>query len=116
MLAALELEIYLTAGLFLLPGPQWLVVMLLLSPSFSLIAITLTVRVSAKAQSAEDAQQGAVFLLLPVLLLLVSQAGGILLINTWVLLGIGIVCSFAAVVFLKRAARNFNYEMLNTLI
>ena len=116
MLAVLEAEIYLTAGILLLPGLQWLAVMLLLSPSFSLIAITLIVRVSAKAQSAEDAQQGAVFLLLPVLLLLVNQLGGVLLINTWVLLGLGVVCSFAAIVLLKRAAGNFNYEMLSTFL
>ncbi|MCI8892046.1 MAG: ABC transporter permease subunit [Eubacterium sp.] len=116
MLIVLEAEIFLTGGNFLLPGPQWLVVMLLLSPSFSLIAITLIVRVSAKAQSAEDAQQGAAFLLLPVLLLLVNQIGGFLLISTWVLLGLGIVCGFAAVVMLKRAAASFHYEMLNTFL
>lgn len=116
MLLVLEVEILLTGGNFLLPGPQWLVVMLLLSPSFSLIAITLIVRVSAKAQSAEDAQQGAVFLLLPVLLLLVNQIGGFLLISTWVLLGLGIVCGFAAVIMLKYAAASFHYEMLNTFL
>lgn len=114
MLTVMEAEIYLTAGTFLLPGPQWLVVMLLLSPSFSLIAITLIVRISAKAQSAEDAQQGAVFLLLPILLLIVSQFGGVLLINTWVLLGMGVVCGLAAMILLRQAAGNFNYEMLNT--
>lgn len=114
MMTVLELEIYLTAGTILMPGLQWLIVMLLLAPSLSLIAITLIVRASAKAQSVEDAQQGAVFLLLPILLLLVNQVGGVLLISVWILLAIGVVCGFAAVVLLKRAAGKFNYEMLHT--
>ncbi len=116
MLIVLETELYLTTGTFILPGTQWLLILLLLAPSLSVIAITLMVRTSAKAQSVEDAQQGAVFLILPVILLCVSQFGGIFLINSRILLGLGILCAVLAWVFLKRAAANFTYESLNALI
>ena len=82
----------------------------------ALIAIILIVRTSARAQSIEDAQQGAVFLILPIILLCVSQFGGIFLINSRILLGLGILCAVLAWVFLKRAAANFTYESLNALI
>lgn len=113
MLATLEAELYISAGIFILPGFAWLSVMLLLAPALSLISITLIVRMSAKAASVEDAQQGAVFLLLPVILLLVSQFTGILLINAWVLLGLGVLCAVFAIFLLGRAAGSFTYERLN---
>lgn len=116
MLIVLETEIYCTAGIFILPGIQWLLVMLLLAPSLSVIAITLMVRISAKAQSVEDAQQGTVFLVLPILFLCISQFAGLFLINAWILLGLGILCAVLAFLLFRRAAANFTYETLNALI
>lgn len=69
-------------------------------------------RISAKAQSMEDAQQSAVFLILPILLLIVGQFTGILLVNTWILLGIGILCGLLAWFLMKKAMGNFRYELL----
>ena len=86
--------------------------MLLVSPGVSLIAVTLIVRVSAKAKSVEDAQQGAVFLILPVILLVAGQFSGILLVNAWVLLALGLACAALAAILLKRAAGSFTYEAL----
>ena len=86
--------------------------MLLISPAISLIAITLIVRGSAKAQSVEESQQGAVFLILPIILLVVGQFTGILLISFWILLGLGIVCALLAWLLLKKSMGRFTYEML----
>ena len=79
MITVTETEMYILSGSFLQLDILWLPVMLLLSPAISLIAITLIVRFSAKARSVEDAQQGAVFLILPVILLIAGQFTGILL-------------------------------------
>ena len=116
MLIVRDTEIYVIAGLIILPGIQWLLVMLLLAPALSLIAVTLIVRISAKSQSMEDAQQAAVFLLLPILLILVSQFTGVFLISAWMLLGLGAICAVFAGFLLKRAMRRFTYESLNALI
>ncbi len=112
MLTVLETEIYFLERTFLFPDAKWLLIMLLVSPAVSLIAIILIVRTSARAQSMEDAQQGAVFLLLPVLLLVAGQFTGILLVNGWILFGLGVLCALLAALLFKRAIGNFRYELL----
>ena len=113
MLTVLEAEccLFIGGGL-LLPGVSWLLVMLLLAPAVSLIAVMLIVRVSARAQSMEDAQQSAVFLLLPVIIMVAGQFSGILLISAWLLLGIGLGCALLAVLMFRKAMGNFRYELL----
>ncbi len=112
MLLALELEVYFLMGSLLPPSVSWLVILLLVSPAISLIAVTLIVRGSAKAQSVEESQQGAIFLILPVILLIVGQFTGVLLLNAWILLGLGAVCALLAWLLLKKSMGRFTYEML----
>ena len=82
----------------------------LLAPAVALIAIPLMVRLSVKAKSAEDAQQGATFLLLPVILLLVGQFSGVLLVSPTLLLVLGLGCAGVAALLMRRAMGNFTYE------
>lgn len=112
MVAVVETEVFFLMGSLLLPDINWLIVLLLLSPSVSLIAITLIVRGSAKAQSVEESQQSAVFLIIPVLLLIVGQFSGVMLLNVWLLLGLSILCAGAAWLLMQRALGKFTYEML----
>lgn len=112
MLIVLETETYLITGGLLLPDIKWLLVLLLVAPAISLIAITLTVRVSARAQSVEDAQQGAVFLLMPLILMIIGQFTGVLLISGWILLGLGLICAALAALLLKKCMGKFQYEAL----
>ncbi len=112
MVLVLETEIFLALGFVLLPSASWLLILFLVAPAISLIAITLIVRVSAKAESSEEAQQRAVFLLLPILLLLAGQFTGLLLLNGWLLLLLGILCALAAWILLKKCMGNFQYERL----
>lgn len=112
MFIVLETEIFFVMNSVILPGVKWLLILVLVSPAISLIAITLMVRVSAKAQSVEDAQQSAVFLILPILFLIIGQFTGILLINAWILLGIGILCLGIACFLFRQSLRNFKYEMI----
>lgn len=101
MFLVIATELFFLMGRLLLPSISWLVVLLLVSPAISLIAVTLIVRGSAKAQSVEESQQVAVFLLLPLLLLIVGQFTGVLLMNVWILLGLGVVCAVLAWILLQ---------------
>ncbi|HML48116.1 MAG TPA: ABC transporter permease [Clostridia bacterium] len=112
MMLVIEVEIVLTTGSMLIPNIGWLITMLLVSPSISLIAITFIVRGSAKAQTMEEAQQRAVFLILPILILVVGQFTGIILISPWLLLGVGAVVALLAWLLIKGSMSRFNYEML----
>jgi len=112
MLIVTEVLILLMTGSLLLPDIRWLIIMLVVSPALSLFAITMIVSGSAKAKTVEGAQQRTVFLIMPFLLLIAGQFAGIILVNAWILLGIGAVFAALSVVFLKRSRRKFTYETL----
>ena len=112
MLVVVQTGTLLTTGSMMLPGISWLVVMLLVSPAISLLAITLIVGGSAKAQTIEESYQRSVFLVIPLLLIIAGQFTGVILINAWYLLGAGAVLAVIAAIWLKRSMGKFIYEML----
>lgn len=112
MFLVIETELFFLAGRLLIPSVSWLVVMLLLSPAISLIAVTLIVRGSAKAQSVEESQQSAVFLIIPLILLIVGQFTGILLMSVWILLCLSVICAILAWILLQKSMGRFTYEKL----
>ena len=112
MLLVMELEFFFLTGNLLLPAASWLAIMLLIAPAISLVAIAVTVRSSAKAQTIEEAQQRAVFLIFPIFALVIGQFTGIILISAELLWGGGIVLAALAILLVKGAAGNFTYEKL----
>ena len=69
-------------------------------------------RGSAKAETIEEAQQRAVFLIFPLIALVVGQFMGVILIKTWLLIVIGIVLAICAAFLMKGVAGKFTYEEL----
>lgn len=112
MILVLEMEMLFLNGSMVMPDISWLLIMLLLAPAVSLVAIAVTVRGSAKAQTIEEAQQRAVFLIFPILALVIGQFSGVILVNSGLLLGLGVVLAVLAVLLMRGAARNFTYEKL----
>ena len=112
MMLVLELEVFLLTGKAILPSSSWLAIMLLIAPAISIIAIAVTVRSSAKAQTIEEAQQRAVFLVFPILALLIGQFTGILLISAGLLWGVGAVLAALDLLLMRGAAGSFTYEKL----
>ena len=60
----------------------------------------------------EESQQSAVFLILPLVLLIVGQVSGLMLVSPWILLALSLVCMGIAWVLLKRVVKGFVYERL----
>jgi len=112
MSIVVETVLIAVTGAMIAPGINWLIMMLLVSPSISLLAINLIVRSSAKSQSSEESQQRAVFLVLPVVLFIVGQFTGIMLLSVWLLLGIGVVLAVIALLLFRRSFGKFQYETL----
>ena len=81
MMIVLEMEAFFIMDRLIMPAAGWIVILCLLSPSISLITVTLIVRGSAKAQSVEESQQGAVFLIVPLILLVAGQFAGVMLLK-----------------------------------
>ena len=46
------------------------------------------------------------------ILMVVGQFAGVMLLNVWILLGLGVLCAALAWMLLQRAVRRFTYEML----
>lgn len=112
MILVVETEAFFLMGAFLIPKLNWLIILLLLSPGVSMIAVTLIVRVSAKAQSMEESQQSAVFLILPLVLLIAGQFSGVMLLSPLLLLALSLVCGVIAWLLLKKSMKRFSYELL----
>lgn len=110
MLLVTQPVLFFTSGYLLLPDAVWAITMLLISPAISMIAITLIVRGSAKAQTVEESQQKSLFLILPILLLVIGQFTGLFLISVWLLLGIGAALAVIAFFFMKNGIGNPDYE------
>ena len=112
MIVTVETGAILTAGSMLLPDLSWLVMMLLVSPAVSLLAITLIVGGSAKAKTVEESQTRSLFLIMPLMLVIVVQFTGVIFISALYLLIFGAVLAALAFVFMKRSMRKFTYELL----
>lgn len=112
MIAVVEVELWLAVGYLFVPSPVWPIILLLVAPALSLLAITLTVRGSAKAQTVEESQQRSVFLILPIIALVIGQFTGLLLINTWVILGLGVILALLALILMRKAFHRFDYQTL----
>ena len=107
MILVLQAEAFFLIDSFLVPNVSWLIILLLVSPAVSLI-----VRGSAKARSMEESQQSAVFLIIPIILLMVGQFAGLLIISVWIITGLGAACALIAWLLLKKCMSRFTYEML----
>ena len=112
MSLVVQTEVFFITGRLMLPGLNWLVLLLLVSPAVSLVAITLIVRGSAKAKTMEESQQRGVFLILPVILLAAGQFTGLMALSAWLLLGVGALCAAVGLVLLRRSSASFHYEKL----
>jgi ABC-type Na+ efflux pump permease subunit len=112
MLLVMETEIRLATGSFMLPGINWLILLVVVSPAIAIIAITLIVRGSAKAQTVEEAQQKSVMLILPIVLLAAGQFSGVMLIGPWALIVLGGILAVIALLALRGSVGRFKYETL----
>ena len=112
MMLVLEIEMLFLTRNVLMPDISWLIILLFIAPAVSLIAIAVTVRGSAKAQTMEEAQQRAVFLIFPIIALVIGQFSGVILVNSGLLLGLGMVLVVIDVLLIRGASRRFTYEKL----
>lgn len=113
MILVVQVELLMIKGVMVsLNITTWLIILCLLSPSMSLLAITLTVGGSAKAQTVEESQQRAAFLILPIILLLVGQFTGLIILSPLLLMALAILFAIVACFLMKRASSKFKYEEL----
>ncbi len=94
-------------GRIFFPNLAWLVLILWVVPAAAALGIGFIVLVSAKAKSFQDAYQISGLVVIPIILLLFGQMGGVLYFSTPTVALIGLVIWVLDVVLLTIAVRTF---------
>ncbi len=78
-------------GRFWFPSPVWLPLMLWVAPAIALLGMTAAVLISARTNTFMEAYQTTGLLVLPVVLLVIGQATGVVYLNVEIALLVGLV-------------------------
>lgn len=97
---------------FIFPDLQWIIIILWISPALNLLSLIFTVMVSAKSETFQEAQQVSGILVIPVVLVLVSQMTGLLLISNLAMFIAGGVILILDYILINRIASTFIPEKL----
>jgi ABC-2 type transport system permease protein len=84
----------------------------LLGPATAALAVVLVVAVSARVKGAQEANQVAALLVIPVVGLLIGQVAGVAFLGPFVIVGLALVVALVAAISLRALARRFTRERL----
>jgi hypothetical protein len=99
-------------GGLIFPDVEWLIIIFWISPAINLLSLIFTVRVSAKSETFQEAQQVSGLLVLPVILVLIGQMTGVILISNIVMFISGGVLLILDYILIKRISSRFITEKL----
>ena len=96
-----------TLGRVFFPDGMWFVLALWVAPAVAAMGIGATVVVSSKVSTFQEAYQIGAVVVLPIVLLVVGQAAGVVVLSTGFVVALGAVFWVVAVVLLHYGARTF---------
>jgi len=97
-------------GVRYFPTPNWWVLMLLVVPAVAVFVTALVVWVSARVSTYQAANSISGMVVLPIVLLVVGQASGVMLAGPGVFAVLGIVLGLLDVLLMRWIARTFDRE------
>jgi len=103
-----------TMGRMIFPTTTWLLLMFWLVPTLGFFALSLIVWVSEKASSVWEAQQVSSLLVLPLIGLMVAQTTGLMFMDEWVVLWVGLIAALMDIAAVNWMAKNMSREKLIT--
>jgi len=95
-----------------LPTQLWMVMIVWVAPAVAALGLGVMVRVSARARTAQEANQLGGAVILPLIFLAMGQATGLLLVDLPVAIGIGALVWLLAVWLIARGAGKFTRDAL----
>jgi ABC-2 type transport system permease protein len=95
------------------PTQLWMVMILWVAPAVAALGLGVMVRVSARAQTAQEANQLGGAVILPLIFLAMGQATGLLLVDLPIAVGIGAFVWLIAVWLIARGAQRFTRDRLS---
>jgi ABC-2 type transport system permease protein len=96
------------------PNKPWAVLIFWVAPAVTAVGLSVIVRVSARARTSQEANQLGGTVILPLIVLAVGQASGLLLVDIKIAIAIGALLWVLAFVLCSRGARRFTRDLLAT--
>ena len=103
-----------TMGRIFFPNLMWLVLAIWVAPAVAGLGLGVTVLVSARAQGFQEAYQLGAVVVVPILLLVIGQATGLMYFSTWLVVLLGLVFWVADLLILWYGGRTFRRQQLAT--
>jgi ABC-2 type transport system permease protein len=103
-----------TMGRIFFPTVMWVVLALWVAPAVAGLGLGVTVLISARAQGFQEAYQMGAVVVLPILLLLVGQATGVMYFSVWLVVLLGLVFWVLDAALLWFGSRMFRRSELAT--
>ena len=94
-------------GRLFFPTPMWWVLALWVAPAVAAVGLGATVLVSARVNTFQEAYQIGGVVVLPIVLLVVGQAAGVIVLSTALVAALGAVFWVVAAALLVLGARSF---------
>jgi ABC-type Na+ efflux pump permease subunit len=94
------------------PTRLWIVMIFWVAPAVAALGLGVMVRVSARARTAQEANQLGGAVVLPLIFLAVGQSTGLLLVSLPLAVGIGAVLWVVAIWLISRGAQRFTRDQL----
>lgn len=96
----------------LVPNRLWLVMIFWVAPAVALLGLGVMVRVSARSQTSQEANQLGGAVILPLIFLAVGQSTGILLVSLQLAFGIGAFIWLVAITLVWRGSTRFSRDRI----
>lgn len=103
-------------GIVVVSAPIWWPAMLLLTPSVALSGLTATLMVSLRAKTFVEAQQVAGIVVLPFIILVITQVTGVVVFVPWMVIAFSVVLLAICALLLYRIGPEFSREAIITTI
>ena len=94
--------------------PMWLLAIFIVGPLLALLAVCFSLMVSARVSDPRVAEQLSALIIMPLILLVIGQSVGLILINTQIILIIGIIVTIFDVILLMITVQLFERETILT--
>jgi ABC-2 type transport system permease protein len=103
-----------TMGHIFFPNLMWILLALWVAPAAAGVGLGTTVLISVRAQGFQDAYQLGAIVVLPIVLLVIGQAMGVMYFSTWLVLLLGLVLWVVDAALLWFGGRTFQRQELAT--
>lgn len=99
-------------GRIFFPTAMWVMLALWVTPAIAALGLGVMVLVSSRVNSLQAAHQIGALVVLPILLLVIGQVGGVLFLSPGLVTLLGLVLWLAAALLLRHGARTFRRDLL----